>query len=96
MEKKLEKALKKGLDKILQGTLENYYRLMSEKLLDLVESREDFLLGVVVGDMLEGLCFCTYGSHKRYPTDEELKDFFKMIQRRSKEIQVTLNSLLAK
>ena len=96
MEKKLEKALEKGLDKILQGTLENYYRLMSKKFLDPVKSREDFLFGVVIGDMLEGLCFCTYGAHKRYPTDEELKDFFKMIQRRSKEIVGTVNSLLAK
>ena len=95
MEKKLEKALEKGLYKILQGTLENSYRLMSEKFLDLVESREDFLLGVVVGDMLEGLCFCTYGAFKRYPNDREFKELMNILETRSKEIGEKIKSIIS-
>jgi len=96
MEKKLTRTLEKGLDKVLQGTLEHTYELMNKKFLDLAKSRKDFLFGVVVGNMLEGLGFCTYGTHKRYPKDDEFKDFFKIIQRRSKEIQGTVNSILSK
>jgi len=95
MEKKLSKTLEKGLDKILQGTLEHTYELMNKKFLDLAKSRKDFLFGVVVGNMLEGLGFCTYGTHKRYPKDEEFKDFFKIIQRRSKEIGEKIESIIS-
>jgi len=97
MEQKLEETLEKALDQLLQGTLENtYYRLMSEKFLDLVKSKRDFLFGVIVGDMLEGLGFCTYGAYKRYPKDEELKDLFKIIQKRSKEIREKIKTILSK
>ena len=95
MEKKLAKTLEKALDKILQGTLEHTYELMNKKFLDLAKSRKDFLFGVVVGNMLEGLGFCTYGAHKRYPKDEEFKVFFKMIQRRSKEIGEKIESIIS-
>jgi hypothetical protein len=95
MEKKLVKALEKGLDKILQGTLENYYRLMTKKFLDPVKSREDFLFGVVVGDMLEGLCFCTYGAYKRYPNDRELKELMEILETRSKEIGEKIKSIIS-
>lgn len=97
MEKKLEKTLEKALDKLLQNTLENtYYRLLNKKLLHLVKSKRDFLFGVIVGDMLEGLGFCTYGAYKRHPKDEEFKELFKIIQRRSKEIQEKIRLILPK
>ncbi len=97
MEKKLEEALEKALDKLLQGTLENtYYRLMDKNFLSLVKSKRDFLFGVVVGDLLEGLGFCIYGAHKRYPKDEEFKELFKMTQGRSKEIREKVKAILLK
>lgn len=97
MEQKLEETLEKALDKLLQGTLENtYYRLMNKKILNLVKSKRDFLFGVIVGDMFEGLGFCTYGAYKRYPKDEEFKELFKMIQRRSEEIQEKIKTILSK
>lgn len=97
MEKKLEKTLEKALDKLLQNTLENtYYRLLNKKLLHLIKSKRDFLFGVIVGDMLEGLGFCTYGAYKRHPKDEEFKELFKIIQRRSKEIQEKIRLILPK
>jgi hypothetical protein len=97
MEQKLEETLEKALNQLLQGTLENtYYRLMNKKFLDLVKSKRDFLFGVIVGDMLEGLGFCTYGAYKRYPKDEELKDLFKIIQKRSKEIREKIKTILSK
>lgn len=96
MEKKLEETLRKALDKLLQSTLENrYYRLMDDTLLDLTKSERDFLFGVVVGDMLEGLGFCTYGVHKRYPKDEEFRGLFKIIQSRAEEIREKVDSILA-
>ncbi len=91
----MEGTLEKALDKLLRGTLENtYYRRMNSKFLKLVKSKRDFLFGVIVGDMLEGLGFCTYGAYKRYPKDEEFKELFKMIQRRSKEIREHIKSTL--
>ena len=95
MEKKLKETLEKALDKLLKGTLENtYYRLMDKKFLNLVKSKRDFLFGVIVGDMFEGLGFCTYGAYKRYPQDEEFKVLFKILQGRSKEIQEKIKTIL--
>jgi hypothetical protein len=95
MEKKLEDTLRKALDKLLQSTLEKrYYRLMDDVLLDLIESKRDFLFGVVVGDMLEGLGFCTYGAYKRYPKDEEFRGLFKIIHSRAEGIREKVDSLL--
>ena len=96
MEQKLKKALEEALDKLLQGTLENtYYRLMDKKFFSLVKSKRDFLCGVVVGDLLEGLGFCTYGAYKRYPKDEEFKELFKMIRGRSEEIREKVKSIVS-
>ncbi len=95
MKKKLKATLEKALDKLLQNTLENtYYRSMDENLLNLVKSKKDFLFGVIVGDMLEGLGFCTYGVHRRCPKDREFKELFEMIQRRSEEIQGKIKAIL--
>lgn len=95
MEKKLEEALEKGLDKLLKETLEKrYFRLMSETFLDLVESKRDFLLGIVVGDLLEGLGFCIWGAHKRHPKDREIAGLFNLIQRRSIDIDSRIESIL--
>lgn len=97
MEKKLQATLENALDKLLQGTLENtYYRRMDAKFLRLVKSKRDFLFGVMVGDLLEGLGFCTYGAYKRYPKDEEFAELFKIIQNRSKETRETIKAILAK
>ncbi len=97
MDDKLQAALEKALDKLLQNTLSNtYYRLMDEKFLSLVKSKRDFLFGIVTGDLLEGLGFCVYGAHKRYPKDEEFKEMFKMIHGRSKEIKEKIRSILSK
>ena len=97
MEKKLEETLQKALDKLLQSTLENrYYRLMDDTLLDLTKSKRDFLFGVIVGDMLEGLGFCTYGAYKRHPKDEEFKELYKLIHRRAQEIQGKIKIVLSK
>lgn len=97
MEKKLEETLEKALDKLLQGILENtYYRLMDKKFLNFVKSKRDFLFGVVVGDLLEGLGFCTYGAYKRYPKDEEFTELFKMIRGRSEEIREKIKAILSK
>lgn len=97
MEKKLEETLKKALEKLLQGTLENtYYRLMNKKFFHLVKSKRDFLFGVIVGDMLEGLGFCTYGAYKRHPKDEEFKELFKIIQGRSEEVREKIKTILSK
>ena len=93
MEKKLTKTLEKGLDKILQGTLEHAYELMNKKFLDLAKSKKDFLFGVVVGNMLEGLGFCIYGAYKRNPNDKEFRELFKIIQERSKEIYEKIESI---
>ena len=96
MEKKLEETLDKALDKLLQRTLEKtYYRLMTKEFLTLVNSERDFLFGVVVGDILEGLGFCTYGAHKRFPKDEEFRDLFGIIRGRSEEIQGKIESILS-
>jgi len=97
MEKKLKGALAKALDKLLLNTLENtYHRLMDEQFLGLVKSKEDFLFGLIVGDMLEGLGFCVYGTHKRYPKDREIKGLFEMIEGRAGEIRERIASLLSK
>jgi hypothetical protein len=96
MEKKLEEALEKALDKLLQGTLGNtYYRLMDKKFLGLVKSKRDFLFGVIVGDMLEGLGFCTYGAYRRYPKDEEIRELFQIIQRRSGKTKEKIRTILS-
>jgi len=97
MEKKLEETLRKALDKLLQSTLENrYYRLMDDTLLDLTKSKRDFLFGVVIGDMLEGLGFCTYGAYKRHPKDEEFEALYKLVHRRAQEIQGKIKIILSK
>ncbi|UCG36882.1 MAG: hypothetical protein JSV64_00980 [Candidatus Bathyarchaeota archaeon] len=97
MDKRLEKTLEKALDKLLQSTLEKrYFALMDERFLNLTKSKEDFLLGIVVGDMLEGLGFCTYGVHKRYPKDKEFRKLFRMIERRSDEIESRIETILSK
>ena len=97
MEKQLQATLEKALDKLLQGTLENtYYRRMDAKFLRLVKSKRDFLFGIMVGDLLEGLGFCTYGAYKRYPKDEEFAGLFKIIQNRSRETRKTIRAILAK
>lgn len=95
MKKKLKKTLQKALDNILQDTLENtYYRLMDEDLLNQISSTEDFLLGIIIGDLLEGLGFCTYGVYKRHPTDEEIKSLYHLVQERSDEIADKINLIL--
>ncbi|MCW3982345.1 MAG: hypothetical protein NWE81_04460 [Candidatus Bathyarchaeota archaeon] len=97
MERKLKATLAKALDKLLLDTLENtYYRLMNEKLLCFAESKEDFLYGIVVGDLLEGLGFCVYGVHKRFPKDKEVRDLFEMIEGRTEEIRARIVSMLSK
>ena len=97
MEKKLKETLEKALGQLLQGTLEHtYYRLMDEKFLNLVKSKRDFLFGVIVGDMVEGLGFCTYGAYKRHPKDEEFKALFTILQGRSKEIREKIKTVLSK
>lgn len=97
MEKKLRQTLEKALDKLLQRTLEKtYYRLMTKELLTLVNSERDFLFGVVIGDILEGLGFCTYGAYKRFPKDREFKELFGLILGRSEEIQGKIKSILSK
>ncbi|UCB61044.1 MAG: hypothetical protein JSW72_03030 [Candidatus Bathyarchaeota archaeon] len=96
MEKKLKETLDTALDRLLHGTLQNtYYEQMDKKFLGLVKSKRDFLFGVVVGDMLEGLGFCTFGAYKRHPRDEEFKELFKTIRGRSKEIQEKIKTILA-
>jgi len=97
MEKKLRETLERALDKLLQETLENtHYRLMKRKFLRSVKSKGDFLLGVIVGDMFEGLGFCTYGVYKRYPKDDEFNELLKIIQGRSKEIREKTKTMLSK
>ncbi|TET57002.1 hypothetical protein E3J51_03825 [Candidatus Bathyarchaeota archaeon] len=94
MEKKLRETLNEALDRLLQVTLrKRYCRLMSREFLSLVNSQTDFLFGLVVGDMLEGLGFCTYGAHKRSPNDKEFRELFKIIQERSKEIYEKIESI---
>lgn len=96
MEKKLKETLDTALDRLLHSTLQNtYYEQMDKKFLGLVKSKRDFLFGVVVGDMLEGLGFCTFGAYKRHPRDEEFKELFKTIRGRSKEIQEKIKTILA-
>ena len=81
MEKKLRATLEKGFDKLLKETLPStYFRMMKARFLISVKSKKDFLHGVIVGDMLEGLGFCTYGAYKRYPKEEEFKELFKIIK----------------
>jgi len=96
MEKKLEETLGKALDKLLQGTLETYYQLMNKKFLNTIKSKRDFLFGIIVGDLLEGLGFCTCGAYERYPQDEEFNELFKLVQGRSKEIQEKIKLILLK
>ena len=95
MEKKLRATLEKALDKLLKETLPStYFRLMKARFLISVKSKKDFLHGVIVGDMLEGLGFCTYGAYKRYPKEEEFKELFKIIQGNRKEILAEIDTLL--
>lgn len=96
MEHQLEETLEKALDKLLQGTLDTYYELMDKKFLKHVKSKRDFLFGIIVGDLLEGLGFCTYGAYKRYPRKEEFKELFKIVERRTKEIREKTKSILSK
>lgn len=88
MEKKLKETLTKALDKLLQKTLEDYYNhSVRNGFLKNVKSPNDFLLGVIVGDMMEGLGFCTFGIYKRYPKKGEFDELLKMIHVRSDEIR---------
>ena len=96
MEKKLDETLRKALNKLLQTTLKNrYYRIMDNEFLNLVKSKEDFLFGVLVGDLLEGLGFCTYGAYKRYPRDGEFKELYKLILTRKQEIREKIETILS-
>jgi hypothetical protein len=95
MEKKLKVTLEKALDKLLQETLPStYLRLMKARFLISVKSKKDFLHGLIVGDMLEGLGLCTYGAYKRYPKEEEFKELFKIIQGNRKEILTEIDSVM--
>ena len=94
MEKKLRGTLNEALDRLLQITLrKRYCRLMNREFLSLIDSQRDFLFGLVVGDMLEGLGFCIYGAYKRSPNDKEFRELFKIIQERSKEIYEKIESI---
>jgi hypothetical protein len=96
MEKKLRATLEKALDRIVKETLPaTYFRMMKARFLISVKSKKDFLHGVIVGDMLEGLGFCTYGAFQRYPKEEEFKELFKIIQGNRKEILSEINALLS-
>jgi len=66
---------------------------MGREFFSLVNSQRDFLFGLIVGDMLEGLGFCIYGAYKRSPNDKEFRELFKMIQERSKEIYEKIESI---
>lgn len=95
MEKKLRETLERALDKLIQENLENtHYRLLKRKFLRSVKSKGDFLLGVIVGDMFEGLGFCTYGAYKRHPKDDEFNELLKIIQGRGDKIRERIRSLL--
>jgi|GEM_PF-5262499 len=94
MEKKLRETLNEALDRLLQVTLrKRYCHLMGREFFSLVNSQRDFLFGLIVGDMLEGLGFCIYGAYKRSPNDKEFRELFKMIQERSKEIYEKIESI---
>jgi hypothetical protein len=96
MDKKLKETLSKALDRLLQHTLENtYLRVMDEALLDDVKSKENFLFGIIVGDMLEGLGFCMFAAHKRSPKDHEFRELFRMIHERAGEIDAKTRAILA-
>ena len=97
MEKKLRATLEKALDKLLKENLPStYFRMMKARFLISVKSKKDFLHGVIVGDMLEGLGFCTYGAYKRHPKDEEFKELYKLVHRRAQEIQGRIKIILSK
>ena len=95
MEKKLKETLNKALNKLLHKTLkEHYYHAKKARFLAHVKSPRDFLLGVIIGDMLEGLGFCTYGAYKRYPKVGEFDELLKLIQGRSGEIRERIEQIL--
>ena len=97
MDRKLKETLRIALDRLLQGIFENTYcRVMEDELLGNVKSKRDFLFGVIVGDMLEGLGFCIYGAYKRYPKDEEFRELLEMIHERVGEIQEKTQVILSK
>jgi len=95
MEKKLRETLNKALDTLLKRTLEeHYHHTRKSKFLSHVKSPRDFLLGVIIGDMFEGLGFCTYGAYERYPKDREFNESLKIIQERSGEIRERIEQIL--
>jgi hypothetical protein len=95
MDKKLKITLKKALDRLLQKTLEEHYRhTVRSTLQDNIKSPKDFLLGIIVGDMMEGLGFCTFGAYKRYPKTKEFNELLKIIQTRSEEIKTRITQIL--
>ena len=95
MEKKLRETLNKALDTLFERTLEkHYHQIKKSKILSHVKSPRDFLLGVIIGDMFEGLGFCTYGAYKRYPKDREFDELLKIIQERSGEIREKIKQVL--
>ena len=95
MKKKLKITLEKALEQLLQNTLENTYNCMDEKILNLVKSKRDFMFGVIVGDMLEGLGFCIYGAFKRHPKDKEFKELYQIIEERSERIFKKIDAALS-
>ena len=95
MEKKLKAALAEALDKLLNKTLEEYYNhTVRNAILKKVKSPNDFLLGVIIGDMMEGLGFCTFGAYKRYPKKAEFDELLQIINTRSGEIQKKITQIL--
>lgn len=95
MKKKLKATLEKALEQLLQNTLENTYNCMDKEILNLVNSKRDFLFGVVVGDMLEGLGFCIYGAFKRSPKDKEFKELYQIVEERSERILKKIDAMLS-
>ncbi len=95
MEKKLKVALTEALDRLLQKTLEEYYNYaIKSAFLKQVKSPKDFLLGVIVGDMMEGLGFCTFGAYKRYPKKGEFDELLQIINMRSDKIRNEIARIL--
>ena len=95
MEKKLKDALTEALDKVLHKTLKEYYdHATRNAFLKQVKSPKDFLLGVIVGDMMEGLGFCTFGAYKRYPKKGEFDELLQIINARSDKIRNEITKIL--
>ena len=95
MEKKLKVALTEALDSLLHKTLEEYHdHALKSGFLKQVKSPKDFLLGLIVGDMMEGLGFCTFGAYKRYPKKGEFDELFHLINMRSDKIRDAIERIL--